>query len=373
MNVRHIRLLIWKEVLQLRRDPLLLRALIAMPIIQLVLFGYVVAADVRNLATAVIDLDRTPISRQVTDSFEASGYFTIVARPASEAELRPLMDSGQVWVAIVVEEGTSARLDRGETAPLGVVVDGSDAQVASAASGYAAQIVARLNNGRLAASGLAASAPGVDARVRVLYNPTLAGVNTMIPGLIAAILMISMSVIMSQAVVRERESGTLEQMFVTPITPEEYLVGKVVPYAVFATAQAGVVALLGAWWFGVPFNGSPLIALTGLALFLLTCIGQGLLVSLVSHTRHQAQQTVMFIMIPTITLSGFIFPIESMPDAVQPLASFLPLTWALRVLRGVFVQGAGWEAVGVPLLVLAGFAAAIFGASVVATHRRLAE
>lgn len=371
--IRHVGLLIWKEFLQLRRDPLLLRALMLMPVMQLMLFGYVVAADVKNLSTAVIDLDRTPVSRRVEASFASSGYFVVGEHPASEAALQRLMDTGAVKVGVVIPEGTQAALERGETAPLGVIVDGADAQVASVASGYAARIVAEQNAARLAASGQAMAAPGVDARVRVVFNPTLAAVNTMIPGLIGAILMISISVIMSQAVVRERERGTLEQMFVTPITPGEYLIGKVVPYALLASLQAVSVALVGVFWFRVPFSGSLLVVIAGLALFMLTCIGTGLLVSLVSHTRHQAQQTVMFIMIPTMILSGFIFPIESMPAGLQPIASVFPLTWALTVLRGAFVKGSGFAALATPLLVLAVFAVVIFGAAVLATRRRIAE
>lgn len=373
MKGKHIRLLVWKEFLQLRRDPLLLRALMLMPVIQLIMFGYVVAADVNSLKTAVIDLDRTPVSRQVAASFTASDYFAVVAHPATEADLRPLMDSGRVQVAIVLTEGTQARLERGETAPIGVVVDGSDAQVASVAAGYAARIIALFNTDRLAASGLSVAAPGIDARVRVAYNPSLASVNTMIPGLIAAILLISIAVIMSQAVVRERERGTLEQMFVTPITPEEYLVGKVIPYALLAAVQALVVAVVGTLLFRVPFNGSMGVVVLGLGLFMFTAIGMGLLISLVSHTRQQAQQTVMFILIPTMLLSGFIFPVSSMPEWLQPVAAVIPLTWALEVLRGSFVKGAGFEALAVPMLALVGFGVVIFGAAVVATRRRLAE
>ena len=145
-----------------------------------------------------------------------------------------------------------------------------------------------------------------------MFNPTMDPINTMIPGLIAAIMMISLMAIMCQAVVKERESGTLEQMFVTPIRPTEYLIGKVTPYAVLATAQMLLVAGVGTLWFKVPFNGSIWVVLTGLFLFMFTCIGLGLLI-LVSRTRHQAQQAVMFIMIPTMVLSGFIFPIQSMP------------------------------------------------------------
>ena len=197
--------------------------------------------------------------------------------------------------------------------------------------------------------------------------------NTMIPGLVAAILMLSVMAIMSQAVVRERESGTLEQMFVTPITRGEYLIGKVTPYVLLAVLQMTVVALVGIFWFRVPFNGTFAGVAAGLGLFLLTVIGLGLLVSLASHTRQQAQQTILFIMLPMMLLSGFIFPIESMPAALVPLTYAMPLTWAVLLLRGAFVKGVGFSALVPELLVLALFAVVIFGVAVLATRRRLSE
>ncbi|MGV8908501.1 MAG: ABC transporter permease, partial [Propionicimonas sp.] len=256
MSPKRIRLLIWKEFTQLRRDPLLIRLLLMMPVLQLILFGYVVAVDVRNLSTAVVDLDRSSVSRELESAFSASGYFTITSHVATEDALRPLLDRGTVKVALVIPEGTQDRLTRGETAPIGIIVDGSDSQISAVGSGYASQIVAQFNTQRRDALGIQLAAPSIDARVRVMFNPTLDPINTMIPGLIAAIMMISLMVIMSQAVVKERESGTLEQMFVTPIKATEYLIGKLTPYAVLATAQMLLVAAGGLFWFKVPFNGS---------------------------------------------------------------------------------------------------------------------
>ncbi|NTW28258.1 MAG: ABC transporter permease [Coriobacteriia bacterium] len=373
MSLKRIRLLIWKEFVQLRRDPLLLRLLLLMPVAQLIFFGYVVAADVRNLPTAVVDLDHSSVSRQLESSFSSSGYFVIKAHPAAEGDLQPLLDRGDIAVALVIPEGTQARIDRGETASIGIIVDGSDSKTASVGSSYAAQIVAAFNQERIAAQGITLSAPGIDARVRVVFNPTLRAVNTMIPGLIAAILMISMMAIMSQAVVRERERGTLEQMFVTPIGRGEYLIGKVTPYMIIAVAQMALVALIGRYWFRVPFNGQLAVVIVGLGLFMLTSVGLGLLVSLVSRTRQQAQQTVMFILIPTMVLSGFIFPIESMPAEVVPLTYLIPLRYALTVLRGAFVKGSGFEALAVPLIAMTVFSAVIFCAAIVATRKRLSE
>jgi ABC-2 type transport system permease protein len=373
MSPKRIRLLIWKEFVQLRRDRFLLALLFIQPLLQLLLFGYVVAADVRHLATAVIDLDRTTISRQLESAFASSGYFAVSAHPASEADLTPMLDAGSIRIALVIPKGTEQRLTSGQAAPVGVVVDGTDAQISSVASGYAASTIAQFNADRRDALGLALVAPGVDARVRVMFNPTMDPINTMIPGLIATILMVSLMAIMSQAVVKERESGTLEQMFVTPISPNEYLIGKVTPYALLATVQMLIVAGVGTLWFKVPFHGDLTVVLVGLGLFMLTSIGLGLLVSLVSRTRHQAQQTVMFIMIPTMVLSGFIFPIESMPPAIQVMTYLIPLRYALVVLRGAFVKGSSFADLAGPLWGLAAFAVLVFGAAVIAMRRRLSE
>lgn len=366
MRARHLRLLIRKEFLQIRRDPMFLRLILAMPVLQLILFGYVVAADVTQVPTAIVDLDRTPASRALDASFASSDYFTIVARPDGEAALRPLLDRNEVAVAVVIPAGTQAALDRGEVAPVGVVVDGADSQTASVGTSYAVRVIAGANPAP-------ASGPGVDARVRVVFNQSLRSVNTMVPGLIASIMMISVLAIMSQAVVKERERGTLEMLFVTPVTRGEYLVGKVVPYTVLATVQSALVAALGTWWFGVPFEGSVGVVLVGMTLFMLSNVGLGLLISLVSRTRQQAQQTMMFVMLPTMILSGFIFPIESMPEALKPWTNLIPMTHALTVVRGAFVKGAGFDALALPLAALAVFAIAIFGLAVVLMRRRLSE
>jgi ABC-2 type transport system permease protein len=344
-----------------------------MPVLQLIFFGYVVGADVKNLRTAVVDLDHSVASRRLEQSFSSAGYFRIVAHPDDERELQPMLDRGDAAVAIIIPEGTEERLERGETGSLGIVVDGTDSKTASVASGYAAQIVSDYNQKRIEEQGIDLAGPGLDARVRVMFNPTLEAVNTMIPGLMATILMISMMSIMSQSVVKERESGTLEQMFVTPIGRGEYLIGKVTPYVIVAMGPMVLVAVVGRYWFQVPFYGQLPVVFVGLLLFMFTAIGLGLLVSLVSRTRQQAQQTVMFILIPTMVLSGFIFPIESMPAPVVPLTYLIPLRYALIVLRGAFVKGSGFSALTEPLLAMAVFSAVIFGIAVARFSKRLAD
>jgi ABC-2 type transport system permease protein len=373
MNLRRLRLIVWKELLQLRRDRLLLPLIFIMPVMFVIMFGYVVGSDVRNLPTAVVDGDHTAMSRRLIDAFSSSGYFVIERRPSAEASLRPLIDSGAVKVGIIIERGTADRIARGETVPLGVIVDGADSKTASVASGYAAEVTAAFDQRLLAAAARASGGPTIDARVRVMFNPSLKSVNAMVPGLVGAILMLSIMVIMSQAVVRERARGTLEQMMVTPITRGEYLTGKVLPYVAIATIQMTFIVLLGRYWFNVPFNGSVWTVAVGLILFTLTAIGMGLLISLVSHTQQQAQQTVMFIMIPTMVLSGFIFPIESMPATIVPLTYLIPLRYVLVVLRGAFLKGSSLIDLWAPLTAMVVFAVLIFGLAVTRFQKRLSE
>ena len=371
MSLRRIRLLIWKEFLQLRQDPFLAGILVVAPIVQLIMFGYVVAVDITHLNTAIVDLDHTSISRTIDSAFTSSTYFTVQQRPASEADIRQLMDANTIQIAVVIPEGTQDALTRGRSAPIGIVVDGSDSQVSSVAGAYASQIIAGVNSARAAQAGATTSGPGVDGEVRVLFNPTLNAINTMVPGLIAVISMISLMIVMSQAVVKERESGTLEQMFVTPIRAGEYIIGKIVPYVLLALVQILVIASVGILWFHVPFNGSIWVVVVGMLLFMMTSIGLGLLVSLMANTRQQAQQVIVFLMMPFMILSGFIFPIESMPGWLQAISAAIPMTYILQVLRGAFVKGSGFADLAVPLTILAGYGAAIFTVAVAATRRRI--
>lgn len=374
MSLKRIRLILWKEFRQFRRDRLLLPLVFMMPILQLVMFGYVVSADITNVKTAIVDLDRTPVSRELTDWLGGSGYFEIVARLDDERDLQPLIDAGDAQVAVVIPEGTSRRFTQGQTAEVGIVVDGTDSRVSSVAGGYAAQILSAFGRQQLGdAADLLEQAPGITSSVRVLYNPSLKAVNSMIPGLMAAILMISTMTVMSQAVVRERESGTLEQMFTTPITRGEYIVGKMVPYVIIASLQITVVALVGRYWFRVPFNGSVAVVILGLSLFVFSTLGGGLLVSLVSRTRQQAQQTVMFILLPFFVLSGFLFPIEAMPAAIVPLTYFIPLRYAVQVLRAGWLKGSSVGELWVPLLAMVAFSVVIFAIALTSFRKRLSD
>ncbi len=369
---RRTRLTMWKEFLELVRDRSLLPIVILMPIIQLVLFGYVVSADVRNLSTAIVDQDGTALSRQVGDSLLNSGYFVLAGRPADEAGARRLMDSNRAQVAVIVPRGFSEDLRGGKKAPVEVIVDGTEANTGQIAAQYAGNILRNLSN-RLTGSSVALAGPGVDARVRVWFNPSMRSVNTMVPGLISFILLMSVTSLVAASVVKERERGTLEQIFVTPLSRAQYLLGKMLPYVVIAFVDVMLIFSVGTLWFGVPFAGSVVFLLGASVLFLLTSIGQGLIVSTLARTRQQAQMVAMFISLPSMMLSGFMFPVDSMPALVKPITYLIPLRYFLVVIRSIFLKGAGPADLLPQLGAMALFSVGIFGFALLRFKKKFSD
>jgi ABC-2 type transport system permease protein len=366
-------LVMWKEFLELFRDRALLPVVFMMPVIQLVLFGYVVSADVRNLSTAIVDQDHTVASARVGDALLNSGYFVLAGRPADEAGARRLMDSNDAQVAIIVPKGFSEHLDEGRKAPVEVIIDGTESNTGQVAGAYASNVLRNLSVKLTGASAGSGQGPGLDARVRVWFNPTLRSVNTMVPGLLAFLMLMSVTNLMAQSVVKERERGTLEQIFVTPLSKSQYLLGKILPYAVVAFVQTSVVFAVGVLWFRVPFRGDIVFLLAASLLFLTTSIGQGLIVSTLARTRHQAQMVSMFISLPSMMLSGFMFPVDSMPALIKPLTYLIPLRYYLVVIRSIFMKGTGPAALAPQLAAMAAFSVVIFSFALLRFRKKFAD
>jgi ABC-2 type transport system permease protein len=361
MSWKRIRILIWKEFLQLRRDRAMLPILFIMPIIQLVLFGYVVGSDVRNLRLAVLDQDHSVQSERVISAFTASNYFTLVAQPTSEGELKDTLDGSKAVIGVVIPKGLSTAITQKRPTQLGIIVDGSDSRTSQVAAGYSAAIVANLSREFYTAPGSTTKmALAVVPAIRILYNPTMRAVNTMVPALLALILLMSTTNIMSQAIVKERERGTLEQLFVTPIGRSEYLLGKLLPYTGVAFVQVTVTFVVGVLWFKVPFRGSLWLIGAGLMLFMLSALGLGMMISLMSKTRQQAQQTSMFMQMPSMMLSGFMFPIDAFPRWLYLLTFLIPLRYILVIVRSNFLKGSSFSALWPQFLAMAIFSVGIF-------------
>lgn len=375
MYWRRTWLVMWKEFLELFRDRALLPTVFLMPVIQLLLFGYVVSADVRNLSLAVVDMDHTVASQKVGDSLLNSGYFVLAGRPTSEAEARQLMDANKAQVAVVVPAGFSQNLDEGRKAPVQVIVDGTEANTGQVAASYAANILRNLSTKLTAGPKLvsASSVPGIDAQVRVWFNPTMRSVNTMVPGLLSFILLMSVTALVAQSVVKERERGTLEQLFVTPVSRSQYLLGKTLPYVVIAAVEVSVIFIVGVLWFKVPFLGSLFFLSAASLLFMLTSIGQGLIVSTMARTRQQAQMVAMFISLPSMMLSGFMFPVDSMPPFARMFTYVIPLRYFLVIIRSIFLKGVGPIDVWPQLLALAVFSVAIFTFALVRFRKKFSD
>jgi ABC-2 type transport system permease protein len=340
-----------KEFIQIRRDPRTLAIVLAMPLMQLILFGYAINTTVDHIATVVLDQARDAQSRGFLSTFFNTGYFDRAGSVGSIEQMRQAIDAGTARVGIVVPPDFSRDLLAGRGPQAQVLVDGSDPNTAQ---------TALLVAGTLAQRGGPAA---IDVRPVVLYNPGMQSINFMIPGLLGLILQFQTLLLTAFAVVRERERGTLEQLVVTPVKPWELMLGKILPFVVVAFANVFVASAIGRFWFGVEFAGS-FVLLLGLAgLFVLSSLGLGLLISTVSQTQAQAMQLALFVMLPSIILSGFVFPREGMPHPIRDLGLLIPLTYFLQILRGIILKGVGVEVLWPEVLALAVFGLVVFGLS----------
>jgi len=332
-----------KEFIHIIRDPRTLTVIFLIPIVQLVLLGYAATTDIAHLSTAVLDGDHTRQSRALIDAYRATGYFNVSHVVRSEDELARLVDDGAVRAGLVIPAGYGADMAAGRHTQVGFVIDGSDPSVATTVFA-ASQAVGQAQTQTVIRRrlGLAArSLPGVEVRPRVWYNPEMKSANFMIPALMGMILQTLATILTAMAIVREREQGTMEQLIVTPIRPAELVVGKMLPYVLVAFFDLIEVLLIGYFWFGVPIHGSLLLLLVLSTLFLMTSLGIGLFISSISYTQQEAMMMTWFLMLPSVFLSGFFFPLEAMPQALQAVSYVIPLRYLLIILRGIILKGVG--------------------------------
>ncbi|HEY8468479.1 MAG TPA: ABC transporter permease [Longimicrobiales bacterium] len=339
-SLLRIRALLRKEFRQLFRDPRSKRIVFGAPVLQLLLFGYAVNTDVHRVATVVVDHDRTAESRALVDALTAGGYFRVVGRSDRSADLAAALDAGKATIGVEIPAGFARDLAAGRGARVQVLVDGTNSNTATVAQGYIARIVQEFGAERAAAAG-ALPTGGVDLRARAWYNPDLASRVYNIPAVVGAILMMMSLLLTALAVVRERELGTLDQLVVSPITAGELIVGKTVPAALIALVDMALIAGIGTLWFDVPFRGSVLTLLLGSAFFILASLGFGLLISTVSRTQQEAFMGMFLFFLPAIILSGFLYPVHTMPAFFRALTLLNPLRHFLEFVRAVFLKGAG--------------------------------
>jgi ABC-2 type transport system permease protein len=362
MNAERLRAMVKKEFVQMRRDPTTLRLMLLVPVMQILIFGYAIRTDVRHLPTVVFDQSHSQESRAFVQSLVATDNFTLRREVHSYGEALAAVDAGEARSAVILPPDYARRLKRGNTAAVQVLVDASDPTASQSAIGAAQMVGQRLNIALVAQRtgvNLATRLP-VDVRVRPLYNPALANVMFVVPGLVGIILSNILIIITALAIVRERETGTLEQLIVTPLARWEIMLGKIAPYVLVGYVQMTTVLLVGHFLFHVPVRG-PLLALYATTfLFIVANLGLGLFISTLGRTQTQVTQTAFLFLLPNVLLAGFMFPREAMPAAARMFGWLLPLTFYLQLVRGIILKGNGLTQVWPQALALAVFALAFF-------------
>ena len=353
-----VRYLFVKELIQVLRDKRLRMTLIFPPIFQLIIFGYAANLDVKHIRTAVRDLDQSVESRDLITRFSSSKYFDIVSFPQTPKEIEGLIKKGEIALSIEVPSGFSRKLKKGDTASVQILIDGTESNTAMIALGYIRRILSDFSTmvlvKRLDRAGMTGfEEAGVEVEQRTWFNPNFESRLFFVPGVIASIAFLVPIILTAQAVVREREMGTLEQIMVTPLRPWELVVGKTLPFALLGLLDVTMIALIGVFWFEVPLRGNPFILLLGNVLFLMSSVGIGLFISTISSTQQQAQISTFFFSMPAFILSGFVFPLENLPAWIQYLTYANPLRYFLVIIRGVFLKSNGLDILWPQMLALA--------------------
>jgi ABC-2 type transport system permease protein len=368
--------IIRKEFIQIFRDKRTLVIILFIPIMQLFLLGYSATNDIRNIPMAAVDQCQCTESRQLLDAYRVSDYFKLEYTATSEEQLRGLIENGKVKVGLIIPPDYNTRLAEGQ-AQVAFILDGSDATAGSTALSAATLIGQSKATGlmieRLSRSGIDTSRlqPPFEVRTRVWYNPDLVSSYFMIPGVIGMILFAITSILTATSVVRERERGTIEQLIVTPIRPWELITGKIVPYVLLAFIDTFEVILLGNWVFGVPVRGDLGLITFCSGLLLLSGLGIGLFASTVANTQQEAMLITWMTLLPSIFLSGFFFPLQSMPLILQWISYIIPLRYYLVIIRALLIKGVGISAIWPETLALAMFGLVIMTAASLRFRKRL--
>jgi ABC-2 type transport system permease protein len=375
--LQRLKQMLIKEFIQAFRDKRSRYILFVPPIVQLLIFGYAATFEIRHVPTGVLDRDQTQESRELVSRFTSSPYFDVQRQLTDQRQIVDLLDRGTVTVVLHVHPGFSENLRKGQTAPLQVVVDGTNSNTALIAAGYVNQIAQgfaldyQRDRMQRISPFLVQAVPEVRLEQRPWYNSDLRSRWFFVPGVVGSLTLVLVTTLTAFAVVREREIGTLEQIMVTPIRPWEFILGKTIPFFLIGLMDVALIAVIGTFWFQVPFRGSVLVLLAGTVLFLLCQLGVGLLISTVCSTQQQAMVTAFFFIMPAITFSGFGFPISTMPHWLQPMTYFDPLRYFLVILRGVYLKGVGLDILWPQMWPMAVLAVGVLSLSVFRFHKAL--
>jgi drug efflux transport system permease protein len=355
-----------KELIHIVRDWRTLAMAFMMPTVLILLFGWAITFDIRNLKLAVADQDRTSASRELIERFSASDYFLITARPTDAEALPDLLADGTAQVGIAIPKDFAKNLESMRPETVQVLIDGSESNTANIGSGYVSTVINSYNvtllKRALGRAGVAVGGiPPLMPEVRVWFNPAADSPTTIIPGLVAVIIVMMSAMLTSLTVVREREHGSLEGLFATPVRKQEIIIGKMIPYLVIAMLDTALVAGIGVAVFGVPFAGSIALFMLTALVFTFTGLGIGMVASVLSSTQMLANQIVLLVtMLPSFLLSGFMFPIESMPRWVQIITYAVPARYFIKITRGIMLKAQPFSDLLAPTALLAVVAIVVF-------------
>jgi ABC-2 type transport system permease protein len=372
INWIRVRELIRKEFIQLFREKKNRPMIIIAPILQLIIFGYVVSTDVTDVTVGMLDQSKTVESRMLVDAIDANSTFRITYYAGDDKDLDDTLLRRKVDMAVKIGPDFSSRIRHGDSARIQVLVDGSMSNISSKAVAYLSAIINTYNQNMIKDMKRRDIKYGrIDARIRSLFNPNLESRNSFIPGVVAFLVMLTSLLFTSLAIIREKEAGTIEQLIVTPLKPYELIIGKTVPYILIAIGQIILVMIVAVLWFSMPVNGNMFVLFAGVCLFLISTIGVGLFISAVSSTQQQAMMTTFFFILPFFMLSGLIFPIENMPMIIQLFSCLNPLRYFIVIIRGVFLKGVGFNVLWPQFLYLSVLGAVVFAGAVRLFHKRM--
>jgi len=368
-----ILLLLKKELLQISRDKRILPMLIIAPVIQLVLLGYAATFDIKNIPIIMCDLDQSERSRELSRAFTTSGYFRIVKNTMDMNEADGMLLSNSARMILTIPRGFERDILRMQSPAVSLVVDGTDTMTAAAGTGYARMIF--LDSLARSASTImspGAAVPNLKPELRIWYNQEMKSSFFMVPAIFAILLSLVAMAIPSMAIVKEKELGTIEQIYVSPIKPYQLIAGKMFPFVIISFVNVIIVTAVAYFWFGVPFRGSILNLFIAVSLFLLSTLGLALLISTIVSTQQQAMMiSIFFIMLPSILLSGFAFPVDNIPITIRPISYILPVTYLINILRGLLLRGATFGDLAYNYLALAVLGTAILSLSILKFRKTL--
>ncbi|MEK6776931.1 MAG: ABC transporter permease [bacterium] len=357
MTFRRVRAIAKKELLQIRRDPMSLAMAFLMPVMLLFLFGYAITLDVDHLTTMVYDLDRSLLSRELVAAFRESGYFTVIAEAGRPEDIDHALDTGKARVALSIPYDFSKNIKTGKSAGLQVIVDGSDSNTATIALGYVSAVTSLFSQTR----GMGRNRTLIDPRIRVWYNPELKSRNFIIPGLIAVIMTVIAALLTSLTIAREWERGTMEQLISTPVTTQELILGKLIPYFLIGFIDMAISVLIGTLLFGVPLRGNIFLLMALSGIFLFGGLSLGIVISISARSQLLASQISMIAtFLPAFLLSGFLFAISNMPIPLQVITYVIPARYFITILKGIFLKGSTLQFLAVETVLLTVFGLAVF-------------